>query len=311
MVFDVPSSDDFFQMGNSLIHSAWDSLVQLQKEYEEHLEFSSDSEFELKYLEHSKPVLMSAFTLVQQAVEFFLKGRIADVSPYILIANDGRSWPKKADKTDISFMDFRTIDAQDLIKIHNTFREERLDDGFTTWFNQMRNIRNKIIHSVNAKNSIQPPELANAILTAHEYFFGCQGWIDSRFEYHSKLPSNDLQLLDKEELEGYRYFEVHEELSLVINALPPSHVKRFFGFNPKSKSFECNYCEAKFNQIYFYEAERWKLHNIDTLIKSSDNNFTYNCFVCGHSLEILNASCVDCREIKINKENGKCIWCDA
>lgn len=310
MVFDLPSRDDFFQMGNSLLHSAWGSLVSLIKEYEECREFSSDGEFESKYLEHSKPVLMSAFTLVQQAVEFFLKGGVAEVSSYILIANDARNWPKMADKSDISFLEFRTTDAQDLIKIHNTFADKRLDEGFTTWFNQMRVIRNKIIHSVNPKNSIKPSELAIVILTAHEYFFGEQAWLNSRFEYHSKLPSNDLKMNREKELEAYKLFEVHEELSLVINSLKPSFVKRFFGFDPKSKAIECNVCEAKFIQIDFYENEHWKSHNINTLVCAPYDNLVYTCFVCGYSLELLNASCIECQEIKLNKEDKCCIWCE-
>lgn len=309
MISDVPNPEDFFKMGNSLLHSSWVSLVALLKEYEENLSFSSDDSFEQKYFEHSKPILMSAFTLVQQTVEFFLKGKIAEVSPYILIANDGRNWPKGADKNDISFQDFRTIDAQDLIKIHNTFSSNRLDNEFITWFNQMRVIRNKIIHSVSIKTSIKPEELAIAILTAHEYFFGEKNWINSLFDYHVKLPSNDLDIVSEEELEGYRYFEVHEELSLVIKSLPPRFVKQFFGFDPKAKSIVCNICESKFEKIYSYEDEHWKKHNIKTLIQQS-KKLNYFCFVCNNKLEVLNASCIDCQEMKLDKNTGKCIWCN-
>lgn len=154
MVLDIPSKDDFHQMGESLIQSAWESLVSLLKEYEEYAGYDENGDFKSKYFEYSKPTLMSAFTLVQQAVEFFLKGNIAGVSPYILIANDGKNWPKQADKSDISFLKFRTLDAQDLIKVHNTFCTHRLEPTFTTWFNQMRVVRNKIMHSVNGKNAI-------------------------------------------------------------------------------------------------------------------------------------------------------------
>ncbi|WP_050922263.1 hypothetical protein [Vibrio harveyi] len=310
MVIDIPSKKDFHEMGESLIQSAWESLVHLLKEYDEYAGFDEGGDFEFRYFKYSKPKIMSAFTLVQQAVEFFLKGNIAGVSPYILIANDGKNWPKKADKSDISFLEFRTLDAQDLIKIHNTFCSDRLDESFTTWFNQMRSVRNQVMHSVNEKSTISPLDLAKEILTAHEYFFGKQQWIKARFDYHAKQPSNDLNIVGELESEGYRYFEIHEELSIVISSLKPSLVKQFFGFNPKSRSIECYFCEDWFRKIYFYEDAHWKRHNIDTMIQSSADKSHYECFVCGTSLDVLVASCVECRQVKLDKNTSRCVWCE-
>ncbi|EAS40752.1 hypothetical protein C9J48_10945 [Photobacterium profundum] len=309
MVFDIPSKDDFFAMGDSLLNSAWDNLVALLKDYDEHLDLVCEADFKEQYFQHSKPKLMSSFTLVQQAVEFYLKGRIAEISPYILIANDGRNWPKNASRSDISFLEFRTIDAQDLVKIHNTFASQKLDDGFNTWFNQMRNERNKIIHSVSSKNQIEPSKLAEVILTAHGYFFGSTNWVESRFNYHIKSPSNSLDFISDNEKEGYRYFEVHEEISIVVNALAPSLVRKFFGFNKKSKAMECNFCEEKFEKIEFYDHGRWRQHLVDTLIQSSESKTKFTCFICNNTLEVFEASCIECRETKINVENGQCVWC--
>lgn len=309
MVLDIPSKDDFFNMGDSLLNSAWDNLITLLKDYSEYISVGCEDEFEEAFFLHAKPKLMSSFTLVQQAVEFYLKGKIAEVSPYILISNDSRNWPKNADKSDISFSEFRTIDAQDLVKIHNTFSENRLDEPFKVWFNEMRNIRNKIMHSVSSKDFIEPTHLAEAILTAHAHFWGAHQWVRSRFVYHLNSPSNRISFMTESEKEGYRYFEIHEEISIAVKALKPSLVKKLFGFNKKSKAMECNFCEEHFENIEFYDHGRWRTHLIDTLVQSELSNTSYTCFICENTLNVLDAHCVECRDTKINVEDGLCVWC--
>ncbi|MDX7829174.1 hypothetical protein SJR89_19095 [Aeromonas caviae] len=309
MVIDIPSKDDFFNMGDSLLNSAWDNLIALLKDYSEYEFVGCEDGFEKVFFLHAKPKLMSSFTLVQQAVEFYLKGKIAEVSPYILISNDSRNWPKAADKSDIDFSEFRTIDAQDLVKIHNTFSETKLNEPFKEWFNEMRNIRNKIMHSVSSQDFIRPTNLAEAILTAHSHFFGAKQWIRSRFIYHLNSPSNRIEFMTEHEKEGYRYFEIHEEISIAVKALKPSAVEKFFGFNKKAKAMECNFCEEHFENIKFYDHGRWRTHLIDTLIQSDINKHSYACIICENTLDVFDAQCVECRNTKINVESGLCVWC--
>ncbi|MBL0571680.1 hypothetical protein [Aeromonas hydrophila] len=309
MVLDIPSKDDFFNMGDSLLNSAWDNLIALLKDYSEYKSVSCEDGFEKAFFLHAKPTLMSSFTLVQQAVEFYLKGKIAEVSPYILISNDSRNWPKAADKSDIDFSEFRTIDAQDLVKIHNTFSETKLDEQFKVWFNEMRNIRNKIMHSVSSQDFIKPTHLAESILTAHSNFFGENQWIRSRFIYHLNSPSNRIEFMTEYEKEGYRYFEIHEEISIAVKALKPSSVEKFFGFNKKAKAMECNFCEEHFENIAFYDHGRWRTHLIDTLVQSDINKHSYTCIICKNTLNVFDAQCVECRNTKINVESGLCVWC--
>lgn len=66
------------------------------------------------------PSLSSSLSLVQQAIEFFLKGAIVDTSPYLLIVDEPRNWPAGCSMQDIPFANFRTLDAQDLPRVHDT-----------------------------------------------------------------------------------------------------------------------------------------------------------------------------------------------
>ncbi|EOY4517240.1 hypothetical protein ACP51X_004379 [Vibrio vulnificus] len=309
MVIDIPTGEEFINMSNSLLQSSWGTLVSLLETLEVNREYSVDGQFSHRFVDHSKPELMSAFTLVQQAIEFFLKGRIAEISPFILIANDNRNWPKRASQEDISFQEFRTIDAQDLIKVHNTFAETRLDDSFNQWFNQMRNVRNKIIHSISSE-SIKPNDLANAILMAHEYIFGPHQWIASRLNYQTKLPQNDLNAVGKDEIKGFLHHDIHKELSLVIKSLTPGQVKHFFGFDKKAKAMECPKCESIFWQTGFYDPEHWNALHINTFIRSEENeSYRYNCFVCQYSTYVYKASCTDCRQVTLVTDSSECLNC--
>jgi hypothetical protein len=66
----------------------------------------------------AQPALANAFGLIQQAMEMALRGRIASISPFLLISRDPKDWPKTVENGAVPFSDFRTLDAADLIMVH-------------------------------------------------------------------------------------------------------------------------------------------------------------------------------------------------
>ena len=75
-------------------------------------------------------LLNNAFSLLQQSLEIALKAKIAEVSPFLLMAGDPRSWPKPKDGVNtIDFSNFRTIDAVQLCGAVNTVSATPLE-GF-------------------------------------------------------------------------------------------------------------------------------------------------------------------------------------
>ncbi|WP_462167473.1 hypothetical protein [Pseudoalteromonas sp. GB43] len=106
MIIDFPTKDDFFNAATDYLNSSWDSVVELISEFEKIVDLIDDSKHSVeskRYWGSAKQTLIIATALVQQAVEFYIKGRIANVSPYLLISGSPQSYQKVVVKRMLSF----------------------------------------------------------------------------------------------------------------------------------------------------------------------------------------------------------------
>ena len=101
-----------------------------------------------EYWASAQKPLSVALALVQQGTELLLKSRIIEVSPFLIFKGDPSLWPSGCDKQEISFSEFKTIDAQDLIRVHDTVVTSRLTEEFKNRYENLRRKRNTIMHTV-------------------------------------------------------------------------------------------------------------------------------------------------------------------
>ena len=92
--------------------------------------------------------LNNATAVLQQSMELLLKARIAEVSPFLLLAGDPQRWRKPDKKGEVSFTDLRTIDATQLCSVVATVSSAPLPPDFQSFFNDVRKRRNKIVMSM-------------------------------------------------------------------------------------------------------------------------------------------------------------------
>ena len=119
--------------------------------------------------------------MTQQGVEFILKGKIAEVSPYLLLADSPDRWPSPANDRGVAFSHFKTVDAQDLIRLHDIVREARLPPHFVDQFNALRaKLRNAISHSIDKQLRVKISEVIEAILFFHKMLLPEQNWAKIR-----------------------------------------------------------------------------------------------------------------------------------
>ena len=119
MIVDVPIPGQFHTAGVNQLYLAWKIAIGTQQALTRIGAAAEDREAADEYWHSVQPELANAYSLIQQAMEMALKGRIAAVSPFLLLSRDPREGLEGVDTKDISFGEFHTINASDLLKVHN------------------------------------------------------------------------------------------------------------------------------------------------------------------------------------------------
>ena len=137
MILNVPTKESFKEQATVFLNIAWDAIFELLTDYSNIEEwFEGFESFKLgtdaykDYWSAAQKHLSIAHALSQQGAELMLKAKITEVSPYLIIASSPREWPGKCSQKDVEFADFRTIDSQDLTKVHNSKLSHFLSDIF-------------------------------------------------------------------------------------------------------------------------------------------------------------------------------------
>ena len=95
MIIDIPTANDFQHAGIEFINLAMDQVFSLYDNIENsELEEWGDCDEIESYWKSAQRTLSNALTLVQQGIEFLLKGRIVNVSPFLLISGEPRTSKK-------------------------------------------------------------------------------------------------------------------------------------------------------------------------------------------------------------------------
>ncbi|MDC5849051.1 hypothetical protein OPW32_07480 [Vibrio europaeus] len=313
MILEFPTKDDFYSAANGFLNSSWDSVTEHLHEFEKlhgFVDDSEDQEDSKLYWASAKQTLVNATALVQQAVEFYIKGRIVEVSPYLLISGNPQSWPRGCNKQDIEFSAFRTLDAQDLIKVHDTVCHERFSDEFIQWNEALRTIRNKVMHTVDRTLNVTPEQLINFILFAHGYFNRSTNWFDARRAYLENTPVNSMKSIRSDsDYESYILNSLLIDFRLAIDVLPPAVCKKYFGYDKKARNQHCPHCVSTVSRMDF-----WDFELIDdlgkTYQKTADPCF-YSCNLCGYKGEVVEKQCEElgCEGQLQDRESGVCFSC--
>lgn len=187
-------------------------------------------------------LLNNAFSLLQQSLEIALKARIAEVSPFLLIAGDPRTWPKARSKSNaIDFSSFRTIDAVQLCSAVNTVSAAPLSDQFVQFYDRLRQSRNKIAHLNASAIVVELKSLLVDVLAAQKHLFPAVRWTTFRYEYIRSMGYYH----DEEGLftgDDYTPNVMAIEVNTALRALDRRHLKEFFFFDPSKPVHDCPHC---------------------------------------------------------------------
>lgn len=313
MITDIPKKSDFYSMADHMVNEAWEKIADLAYEYREidtWNQFYNGSEYftdeDIRNIEHywtfARPKLITAFTLILQSVEFRIKGLIVEISPYLLIVNATRNPPKADNDGNISFSEFHTLDAQDLIKVHDTFSPVKFPVKFTDWFRNMRILRNRFMHTVDMKTDISPELIFTSVVFAHINLNPDSAhWIWHRYQYKAAHSSAGIRFHqdDKEEFSGtvWEMLQTHYEFTSAISACSKESAREFFGYTKnhpedtkKKESFYCKKCVSVMEKSWNFDGKF-----IESALETVQYNRKRNRYVC-----------LFCHDEQISKPRG--IW---
>lgn len=244
--------------------------------------------------------MTNAITLTQQGTEFLLKAKIASVSPFLLISGGIKNWPKPDTDNKIPFASFRTIDAQDLLKAHDTACDQQIDREFQTHFDNLRDLRNKIIHTVDPALRVKPMDIWISILETSHHLIGSQSWFTARRDYLRRTPTAVAYFHSDDEIDPELTFEaIH-----LIKHLTPELCERFLGVHKKQRWYLCPSCTRSIRY------DELKASTAQLRPKSPKSTMAY-CFACDGKFKVTRRVCQkpDCLGNVIEEDEGFCLTC--
>lgn len=290
MIRNIPTAADFRKSALDLLFLSWrltystlEAFGSARSWWEKgELSYSEQLIAGYVFWTDSQSGLGNALALLQQSMELALKGRIAEASPYLLIADDPRGYPKGSATADIEFSEFRTIEAFDLIQVHNTHCSERLGTEFTVFWDETRRQRNAFIHSVTTGLSFRPPEVFRSILTANKLLFGDIRWPKRLLENTSASYEIIHPFLN------IAHSVVSREVNEVVDLLAPAEVKNFFQLNVKTHRYVCPRCYYDCKNCY-----RDDFPLMAQLKPRSPKSTTIWCCICERESKVNRRDCQD------------------
>lgn len=184
MITGVPSFAELSETAANWMNLAWSLTIECLSDVEQWRRFQKDGGLdsdallrqEAKQIRAQRYRITNGFSLHQQSLELFLKARIAEVSPFLLISGDQRTWPKPKPNENLDFTELRTIDATELCKVVNTVSAAPVSSDFVKLFDDLRKQRNKIIHLGTGNVVFQSTAILANILTTHKELFPNELW---------------------------------------------------------------------------------------------------------------------------------------
>lgn len=271
MIVDIPTAAEFHAAGLKQVHLAWQIALQSVHDFDEatyyKLADETPEEAEDEFWLRSQPTLANAYSLIQQGMELALKGRIAGVSPYLLIGGP-KDWPKGTATGPVSFGAFRTLDAVDLVPVHNSVCPTSLDDAFKTFWEDVRRDRNRIMHSA-SPGTFAPAQVVKTLLIAIESLFNETPWPRRLLELEDESKFASLGFVDNARNNVLRHIDT------AIRHLKPAEAKRFFGYDDDRRGYVCPKCYFASNRDY---QDAWP-HLAQLTAKARGSTELY-CLVC-------------------------------
>ncbi len=251
MITGIPDHNELTETATGWLNLAWDIALGEAKKFQE-VEFLYHEIEEREGREVAERAinqhwnaqrlkLNNAISLLQQSLEIFLKARIAEVSPFLLIAGDPQAWPPVNSSGNVDFAEFRTLDALHLCRAARIVSASPLSEQFVQFYTRLRKERNKIAHLNAGSMKAEAHAIIVDILEAHRLLFPNQLWVEFRKAYLESAG----QYSDKEGLftgDDCTNDKICDEIEAALAEISAQHGKLYFQYDRRKKRLRCPHC---------------------------------------------------------------------
>lgn len=305
MITNVPSSNDFKAEALELLALAWDMVASLLNDLHE-MEYliiagepESDAsgvstEAKERYWRAARRHLTTALSLTQQGAEFGIKANVAAVSPFSLLTDPGLG----AKAAEVDFNSLRTVDAQDLTKVHDATVAPPIDMGFLQRFGNLRSLRNRVMHTVSSDIQIAVHDTLVSVLDVYTQFFPDRRWPAALEDMMSNAPA---AVLSKNLFE--QRSAVYRQIALATQVLKPAQVRIYFGIDKRKRLYKCPECLDQSNRDFELYG------HLSQLIEHNDGGLSLYCPICDGSYPAVRGECdAECGG-NVLSIDGTCMRC--
>jgi hypothetical protein len=308
LIKDIPTSDEFDSAAMAQLDFAWDIVVSFLVAIDTTEQYIDVEDYDKKeYWAAAKQRVITALSLVQQGTELAIKGKIAAVSPYILL-NNNKKWGNAKGKEPLRFSDCKTLDAHELIVIHNSVAETPFDDKFSILFNELRSTRNKAMHTVAKDLDVTAKKVIEYLLQVHSYLHPDRNWAATRKQFLHNSPSIFGDFADDAREKDA---QLATEFESVVKILTSLQRKQFLGLKEDTEMYCCPGCVYACNE--FAEAAAPKYAQL----VSNDDGISPTslfCFLCDAKYDLDDDGvCIEqeCDSNVISSKHDICCSCGA
>jgi len=304
MIINIPTESDYFKIANNNLNIVWDNIFRLISDYTHVEEFQSkDIHYYLNcsYHRHSKATWLG---LIQTASELYLKGRILSMGSQYLI--DDTKWNTKRINSDdeVSFCSLKSINAVELIDKYNDLFDEKVGEIFGEIFEELRVVRNQIMHSALPEFEFSIYEIIKFILEIQRQFNIY--WSACRAQYLYTTRRHFIEYGNMDYPEPCLTSNIFDEFEILFHMLGKQDLERYFHYNSNDNRFHCPSCMDDISNLSYGELSG--AHTFKP-VKMEDNILT--CLVCGWDGSYNLSTCVSekCDSNIISDEWNVCLCC--
>lgn len=302
MIKNIPKSEEFERLGLECITKSFEMLYKLGYDYSELSKDKIISEeiSEKDYWEYNAITVRTSFIVFYQGLEYLMKMKVAQKSPFLLIENNKSDWPTLPKKKDKNFDELKTISGENLLSVFCAIVNSSFElKDFVSKFEKLRSKRNKLVHSTGSQG-LEYKSVVEEIVFFLSIFYTKDKWIKLFREMFVSHPAF-----------GYWHWEVEEAhfylvLNFVESTMAKSELNKYLSVDIKSRRFFCPKCTYWLNkEVDLIPSQKWAF-----LSPNTPESTKIECLICNNEYIVERKDCESekCKGNVISNEN-KCLTC--